>query len=289
MASISVLISSGGRKQQLAQCLESLRIQNHPAHEVFIALPESRWVEIDQYLCRKFYSLIKNHSVFWRLVPTSSPQAYEGRNWGLQHATGQILLLLDEDVTLRDSKALERLDNYHRVLPKNEILGGPYLSSPECTAAGRAYNRVAELWLQKHKNLHPGLQYRDLLVAGNLSLKLTPSTRAIRFSPQIGFGGEEEDFLKRHWQAGHSSRMIEELAAFHNARHDLKTFYSRAWLHGYKKSQTGRLSFKDLEFLIFEAGQGVERWMVYSYLFWNRTSTLTHKHLKHLQTVIPGR
>lgn len=289
MAPLSVLISSGGRKSLLLNCLRSLLDQDYPNYSVYIALPETQWAEIDQEVQRFFFNRKEKIKPNWHLIPTSNLNVATGRNWALKNCPGEILLFLDEDVSLPDPEYLKRVAIYHKRLPKIELLGGHYLSPEDCSAAGRAYNQVARMWIEKHRNPEVVGTYNDLLVAGALSLKLTRETRKILFPIKKGFGGEEEVYLSQHWKVGHSSRLIEGLSLKHHAQHNLKTFFSRAWLHGENKRGALKLSTRDIQYALLHSGRGTERLMVYSYLACTRASNLYNLGLKNLQRIVPLR
>lgn len=289
MAPISVLISSGGRVNLLKSCLQSLLTQDYSQFEVYLALPETRLAEIDQELQKFFFSRGKTFYSNCHIIPTSNLNVATGRNWALKNCPGDILLFLDEDVSLPDTDYLKRLATYHQRLPKIELLGGYYLTPDDCSAAGKAYNQVARMWIEKHRNPHAVGTYNDLLVAGALSLKLTRETRKILFPIKDSFGGEEEVYLSQHWKAGHSSRLIDGLSLKHHAQHNLITFFSRAWLHGENKRGALKLTPRDIQYALTYSGHGTERLMVYSYLACTRLSNLYNVGLKNLQRVIPLR
>src|SRR5690606_5225845 len=106
----------------------------------------------------------------WTLIAESL--IGEGKNWALKNGPEGVLLFIDEDVSLPDKNYLKRLESYHEALSSIEILGGPYTSTPDCSLPGRAYNQVARIWMEKHRNPEVIGRYNDFLVAGNLSLKL---------------------------------------------------------------------------------------------------------------------
>ncbi len=287
MAAISVLISSGGRKKHLYKSLESVISQDHPNYQIFIAVPQTRLADIDQSLNRRFFNPYAKNKKSWTLIPEA--QFGEGKNWIIKNGPEGIVLFIDEDVSFPNASFLKRLDSFHNALGSIEFLGGLYSSTDDCSAAGRAYNQVARLWMEKHRNPEVIGKYNDMLVSGNMSLKLNRKTRQVAFPTENGFGGEEEQFLMAHWKQGHSSRVIENLSLNHHAHHDLKTFYKRAWLHGAKSRRSMKLSSKDLKHLFTHSGKGSEKLMVYSYLACTRASSLYNYYLKDLQRLIPGR
>lgn len=271
MHSTSIFISSSGRIPLLLACLESICNQKHGPQSIVIGA-NLAYVDAISELINKIKKPHQPPNTI-QIIETESKLPHTGRNWALKNLPGRILLFIDEDVELPHSQFLENVEAFHKALP-DEILGGFYLNSPHCTQSGKAYNEIANLWLQRHRTPQPHLNAQDLVVAGNFSLKLTPKTRLIKFSKDRSFGGEEFEFIRRHHLSGHKSRLIKELSVFHHAQHDLKTFFRRAWLHGKQNSNDKKLKLTDIALSLTLSGGIRERALIYSYLACTRAARL---------------
>ncbi len=155
-------------------------------------------------------------------LPKGSP-IYEMKSLALSKIASPYIYFIDEDVILEDFNHLSRLIELHKKHSSATALGGGYLDHLECSFLGKCYNWIARLWI-KNQAMPP---------AGNLSVKTEKAFKARFYSPgPFGFGGEEAHFLRSLQAEGHKLLLDRELDAQHLARHNLKDFIKRAWLHG---------------------------------------------------------
>src|SRR4051812_29034693 len=105
MAAVSVLISSGGRKNHLFKSLESVLTQDHANFQIMIAVPQTRLAEIDQSLNRRFFKSPSVKQKTWTLIPEA--QFGDGKNWAIKNSPEGILLFIDEDVSLPNNSYLK--------------------------------------------------------------------------------------------------------------------------------------------------------------------------------------
>ena len=170
-------------------------------------------------------------------IPHRQLPVDELRNLAFQKIKSPILFFIDEDVILENTNHLKTLVQLHKQESEGTVLGGGYLSSPECSFYGRVYNWISRVWMLENPGFVP---------AGNLSVKTSRLDFSCRFKSPLrqGFGGEEVYFLNQIRRLGLRSLQKAELDASHTARHTLKEFLGRAVLHGQSRAfQESSVSF----------------------------------------------
>ena len=224
-AVLTVCVSCGRRPDLLKKNLQALDRQTLDKNLWNLALlfqPPSAPVSL------KVFSLSPELTVKTLIPPRKLP-VDELRNLAFQEIKSPILFFIDEDVILKNTDHLKTLVHLHKQEPEGTVLGGGYLSPPECSFYGRVYNWISRVWMLENPGFVP---------AGNLSVKTSHLDFSCRFkSPlQKGFGGEEIYFLNQIRRLGLRSFRKTELDAFHTARHTLKEFLGRAVLHGQSRA-----------------------------------------------------
>ena len=187
-------------------------------------------------------SLIKKYISFYEIMilPKNKP-LYEMRNMALQTLKSPYIYFIDEDVILENPQHLSRLLEFHKKFSKKTVIGGSYLDHSDCSFFGRSYNFTARLWTKHYKNMLP---------AGNLSVKTNRKFKARFYSPAPqGFGGEELYFLSSLYSEGHSCLWDKSLSAPHLAVHSFEVFLQRAWIHGISRAL--RVESKSLSLKLF--------------------------------------
>ena len=118
------------------------------------------------------------------LIPDRRLPVDELRNQAFREIKSPILFFIDEDVILKNADHLKILVQLHEREPEATVLGGGYLSSPECSFYGGVYNWISRVWMLKNPGFVP---------AGNLSVKTSRLDSSCRFKSPLpeGFGGEE--------------------------------------------------------------------------------------------------
>ena len=215
-------------------------------------------------------SLIKNYFPNGQFVflPRGKP-IYEMRNLGMKQASAPYIYFIDEDVILQNSNHLSLLIQLHKKLPQYTAIGGGYLDHQLSSFWGKAYNRIAMLWIKNRPGFVP---------AGNLSIKMAKPFKACFHSPNPdGFGGEETAFLQMLEEEGKKSLYHSEMDAEHLAIHSLRDFIKRALAHGASLSfeKKRRLSLS-LFFKMKAGGVGIKTGVLF-YLLIVRLSALIYK------------
>ena len=106
---LSVLICTRDRPKALLRCLESVLAQDYPNLEVLVLDDCSARYDI----C----ALLGKHSNNHLLTCFHSERQLgiaEGRNFLIQHARGEVCVIIDDDTTLADPQCLTRIIGYFK-------------------------------------------------------------------------------------------------------------------------------------------------------------------------------
>lgn len=232
---ISVCIATSGRGHLLEKCLESILSQHLNAGDhVQVLVPLAEAVAIQYSEVMAVYVPKGVH--FFKI---KSPCASAMRNAGLKKADGEILYFLDEDCSLPHPKHLANLRAYHNKHPHVTVIGGRYIDGEHVTRFGKAYNYVCNSWQDRMESTQ-----KPFFVGGNLSIKLNLVTRHTAWGQGTQFGGEEVHYVESLAKKNQKYILVNGLDVFHHAQHNLRSFFSRAWLHGKNKYHHSRESFQ---------------------------------------------
>ncbi len=243
---ISICISSSSRFSLLKECLQSVIQQDFPHNQMeLLVATESKHIVQAQRLIHTLKVPIQ-----WLSIKNSTSS--RNRNAGLENAKGSLLYFLDDDCSLPTKTHLKNLVAYHQRHPEVSLIGGRYSDGYKTTRWGKAYNLVCNSWQDRHHHSMTPTPV-DGYVGGNLSLKLNKQTKVFRFGKVSEFGGEEAHYISQLQNSKHQCILVNGLTVHHNAQHDMKTFFSRAWLHGQNKNcfnqESVRKVFSDRNFL----------------------------------------
>lgn len=280
---LSLCISTSGRLPLLKQCLESVALQDFPLSNLEILIPvEHSLMESTHFECSHFDLPIQ-------LLPMEGLTSSAARNLGLENAKGDLLYFLDDDCSFFSPQHLKNLVAYHERHSDVTVIGGRYSDGDSSTRWGRAYNLVCNSWQDRH--IENGLaSTHSGFVGGNLSLKLNRSSRNIRFGNVVEFGAEEIHYIYDLQTAGHKCLLVNGLTVHHNAQHNMKTFFSRAWLHGQNKYHLNRESvrkvFGDRKYLFDRRSRFSSKSLATLYIGCAQISWLTESTRRRLEKTL---
>lgn len=151
------------------------------------------------------------------------------RNLGIVHALGSVLLFLDDDCILQNTRHLETLLELHNQHPQQKSIGGPYTLSKKSSAAARAYHWNRTRWLKTHSL---GQWHSQVLLGGNASYKSEIFKAGLRFSPGITYGGSETPLNVEIYHKYGPHLFLEDMAVEHASRLSVMSFLKKAYLQG---------------------------------------------------------
>ncbi len=174
-----------------------------------------------------------NDKTEW-IGPVLGPSAAVMRNRGARVATGRWLFFKDPDCKI-DVFEIEKLCT-HLELKEREIkvVGGVYKNQSQ-TLLGRVYNFIQRSWvfggLERDK---VGFFYpATKLLGGALLVEAEAFERIGGFSAEIGWGGEELEFINRFRKKKELTVLSYRLKSIHKNDLNLLGFAKRAWWQNY--------------------------------------------------------
>lgn len=218
---ITVLIPTTGLKQNaLISLLRDIVQQEFSKadYEVLVVLNGVSPFQTDIFPDKNFkFFKIENRS------------ANEARFFGMQKAIGEIILMLDDDVRLPDSKYFCKVLRAHRDASESLAIGGFYKSAKDASMLDRAYNLDTRLSLLASRRG----RYSVDLVGGCVSYK---RNKLIGFNvwphTKLAYGASETEFHHRLFQAGALLKLDASLSVIHKPEMSLQSYCRKAYLQG---------------------------------------------------------
>ncbi len=166
----------------------------------------------------------------WRVRYLEIPQAgaNRARNAGLNAASGEIVLFVDDDCLVNDRFFLQKHRQAHLARPHVTALGGDYLLRRRSSFLDQVYHDLQSRWI--YEGILPGYE-ADLLFGGNMSFK-RKKIAEFAFDDSLIFGGTETEFLQRLALAGHQVVLLDSLPLLHLTQLRFRDFLSKAFLQG---------------------------------------------------------
>jgi cellulose synthase/poly-beta-1,6-N-acetylglucosamine synthase-like glycosyltransferase len=222
--SISVCIVTGGRLEQLSECLQSLAHQvKAPPTEVLVCANGDPEVEP---VVRQWFPAARV-----ALVPHTRLGA--ARNMLIRQATGDLLLFLDDDVAAHP-RLLQRLAEAAIDHPEAAVFGGPNLNPPgrplvEVVQGGVLASMVASGPVRRRYGTHPaGPADERFFTLCNLAVRREVM---IEFPADVT-GGEENAVLWTLAERDVPMRYDPELRVFHQRRPSVGAFARQMHKYG---------------------------------------------------------
>jgi glycosyltransferase involved in cell wall biosynthesis len=157
------------------------------------------------------------------------------RNLGVEISQGKYVLLLDDDVLLRDLCHLALLlEKTLLGLPTSSFAGGGYLDTPSGGSVAMVSNKIANLWIRAGlvgAPLPGNFQEANFLLGGNLfATKIL--FQEVPFAEEITWGGEDSVFSLAARTKGRTLLYSDQLSVIHQTEPSWKKFFRRSWLSG---------------------------------------------------------
>jgi glycosyltransferase involved in cell wall biosynthesis len=188
---LSVVVPTLRNSSSLQDCLNSIVLAANTS-KLFVELlvvDNSRKQEIDL----KFNP--SPVSEFVKLRFLRSPKgANKARNRGLEQASAEVVLFVDDDCIAVDSCFLSKHFSFHQKNTTAFAAGGSYITSMTATPLEVFYVEGQRSWLQRGR--HQASNRINFLLGGNFSLKKSIAIRNnLRFDENLQYGGTETEFF----------------------------------------------------------------------------------------------
>jgi O-antigen biosynthesis protein len=210
---VSVVIPTVGRPRLLAQCLESLARCRPRAAEVLV---------VDQSGERAVAELVERFSgIGARLVSLPRPNLSWARNVGMQQASEEVVLFIDDDCTVAEDWAGAA---WHLMSadPDRIVTGRVIGTSPD----------VPSVREDEERHDHTGEHRCEILYPNNMGARRTHLLEFGGFDERFKGAGEDLDLCYRWLRAGRRLWFEPELVVWHHdwrAPGELSLLYDRYW------------------------------------------------------------
>jgi glycosyltransferase involved in cell wall biosynthesis len=123
-----------------------------------------------------------------KVLCAPKPGVNHARNHGALHASGDLILFLDDDCEVTDPLFLQKHIDYHNKHKDLVAIGGPYFLKPKASVFDQIYQQNNLNWISA--NLTEPTRSSALL-GGNASYKSFLFQKGYRFTEEIMYGGSE--------------------------------------------------------------------------------------------------
>lgn len=226
---ISVCILTSRRHSELASCLESLVAQvGAPPFEVLVCANDDPETE----------AVVAQVDPMANVIHSPKARLGSARNLLLARARGELLLFLDDDVTL-DSMLMARLHHFAQAHPQVTVFGGPNLTPPHSSLFQAVQGGVLGSLLgagpvrRRYGSHAPGLADERFFTLCNLAIR---RDAMVAFPPEVT-GGEENALLLELARREGSMFYDPSLHVYHTRRARLQPFARQMFKYGSGRGQ----------------------------------------------------
>ncbi len=233
-ASVIICAHTEQRWQNLLDAVASVRAQSHPAHEIVVV------IDHNDALCERAAAQIDRV----RVLPNGDVRGLGGaRNTGVEHATGDVVVFLDDDAVASSGWLACFAEAYR----DERVLGAGGAVVPD-------WERPRPRWYPVEFDWTIGCSWTGLpqrtapvrnLIGCNMSYRREAVESAGRF--RLGYGCDETEFCIRLSVLRPESELlyVPEATVRHHvpaSRGTLRHFVTRCWFEGGSKAVVSRLA-----------------------------------------------
>ena len=218
----SFIIPVYNRPDEVDELLDSLTRQAYADFEVII-VEDGSDVRCDE-VCMKYRDLL---NLKYYCKPNSGPG--QSRNYGVERATGDYVIILDSDVVVPPGY-LKAVDDELQRKPC-DFFGGADASHPSFTPVQKAISYAMTSFFTTG-GIRGGKKKLDKFYPRSYNMGVNRGAyTAIGGFERMRFG-EDIDFSYRMIEAGYESRLFPEAWVWHKRRTDLRKFFRQVYNSG---------------------------------------------------------
>ena len=213
----SFIIPVFNRPNEVDELLQSLCTQTCKDFEV-IVVEDGSSIPCEEVI-RRYEDRLEIH---YYTKPNSGPG--QTRNYGVERATGEYVLILDSDVVLPEGYLAE-VDLELKTRPC-DAFGGPDRAHPSFTPMQKAINYAMTSFFTTG-GIRGGKKKMDKFYPRSFNMGVRRETYlALEGFSKMRFG-EDIDFSTRIFKGGYACRLFPEAWVWHKRRTDLKKFFKQ--------------------------------------------------------------
>ncbi len=249
----SIIVPVYNRPDEVDELLASLGSQSLTDFEVIIVEDGSKYPCKD--VCDKYASILDLH---YYSKENSGPG--QSRNYGVERAQGQYVIILDSDVVLPEDylAATDRTLNQYSSATPVAAWGGPDAAHPSFTPVQKAISYSMTSFFTTG-GIRGGKKKLDKFYPRSFNMGI----RRDVYQQLGGFSkmrfGEDIDFSYRIVEAGHMPKLFPDAWVWHKRRTDFRKFYRQVFNSGIarinlEKRHPGTLKLVHLLPMVFTLG-----------------------------------
>ena len=221
---LSIVIPTHRRAEKLENLLNSLRYQSFRRGRYEILVVSNFADENSRAITQRLIHDLPGLKYF----ELGQKGVNASRNHGLENATSDLVYFLDDDCELQAANHLEKLVELHEEYSAATAIGGGYLLPQDSSAVEQAYHRASHVWMSPSK---AHIQNTWRLVGGNVSYKKSLLS-AVRFNPDIIFGGSETEMHLRLAALNHQGILHPAIHLIHRCRLSFVSLLTKGFRQG---------------------------------------------------------
>ena len=247
----SIIVPVYNRPDEVDELLESLSNQTQKDFEVIIV--EDGSIKTCKDVCNKYAGILV---LYYYVKENSGPG--QSRNYGVERAHGEYIIILDSDVVLPDGY-LQAVDNFINFQSSDLVaFGGPDAAHPSFTPIQKAISYSMTSFFTTG-GIRGGKAKLDKFYPRSYNMGI----RRDVYQQLGGFSkmrfGEDIDFSYRIVEAGYKPQLIPEAWVWHKRRTDFRKFFRQVYNSGIarinlEKRHPGTLKLVHLLPTIFTVG-----------------------------------
>lgn len=153
----------------------------------------------------------------------------QARNVGIDHSKSDLVLFLDDDVSLGESDFLQKCHSYALKHPEAAAIGGRYILPSKVNNCDEAYFNISDSWLSHGKSDDNSAIH---LVGGNTLYNKKVLGHRLRFNENITFGGAETELNLKIFQANFPIKLFDDIGLIHATNLTPRKMLKKAFYQG---------------------------------------------------------
>jgi glycosyltransferase involved in cell wall biosynthesis len=153
----------------------------------------------------------------------------QARNLGIKNSVSDLVLFLDDDVILDNSRYIQTMFSHATAHPEAAAIGGRYQLPKKVSNSDKAYFNISDSWLTQGKHEDNSATH---LVGGNTLYNKKVLRHHLRFNENITFGGAETELNLKIYQANLPIFLFDDIGITHITNLSPKKLLRKGLLQG---------------------------------------------------------